>query len=235
MSPNLDLRGRKASTARTLVHRVLRERIVSLDLTPGAAVSEGDLAAELGVSRTPVRESLILLAEEGLIHVYPQLGSFVARIDVQQVRDAQFIREAVELAALHAAAARATPADIAALRALIAAQREADAPTFFTLDDDFHRSLMAAAGHESAWRIVGSAKGHLDRVRRLSLPIPNTIERLIDEHTDVVDHLEAGREPAAVAALQGHLRGVFDDLDTIRARHEDLFEHGQALARRRAA
>ena len=235
MSPNLDLRGRKASTARTLVHRVLRERIVSLDLTPGAAVSEGDLAAELGVSRTPVRESLILLAEEGLIHVYPQLGSFVARIDVQQVRDAQFIREAVELAALHAAAARATPADIAALRALIAAQREADAPTFFTLDDDFHRSLMAAAGHESAWRIVGSAKGHLDRVRRLSLPIPNTIERLIDEHTDVVDHLEAGREPAAEAALQRHLRGVFDDLDTIRARHEDLFEHGQALARRRAA
>ena len=235
MSPNLDLRGRKASTARTLVHRVLRERIVSLDLTPGAAVSEGDLAAELGVSRTPVRESLILLAEEGLIHVYPQLGSFVARIDVQQVRDAQFIREAVELAALHAAAARATPADIAALRALIAAQREADAPTFFALDDDFHRSLMAAAGHESAWRIVGSAKGHLDRVRRLSLPIPNTIERLIDEHTDVVDHLEAGREPAAEAALQRHLRGVFDDLDTIRARHEDLFEHGQALARRRAA
>ena len=235
MSPNLDLRGRKASTARTLVHRVLRERIVSLDLTPGAAVSEGDLAAELGVSRTPVRESLILLAEEGLIHVYPQLGSFVARIDVQQVRDAQFIREAVELAALHAAAARATPADIAALRALIAAQREADAPTFFTLDDDFHRSLMAAAGHESAWRIVGSAKGHLDRVRRLSLPIPNTIERLIDEHTAVVDHLEAGREPAAEAALQRHLRGVFDDLDTIRTRHEDLFEHGQALARRRAA
>ena len=235
MSPNLDLRGRKASTARTLVHRALRERIVSLDLAPGAAVSEGDLAAELGVSRTPVRESLILLAEEGLIHVYPQLGSFVARIDVQQVRDAQFIREAVELAALHAAAARATPADIAALRALIAAQREADATTFFTLDDDFHRSLMAAAGHESAWRIVGSAKGHLDRVRRLSLPIPNTIERLIDEHTDVVDHLEAGREPDAVAALQRHLRGVFDDLDTIRARHEDLFEHGQALARRRAA
>jgi len=235
MSSNLDLRGRKASTARTLVHRVLRERIVSLDLAPGAAVSEGDLAAELGVSRTPVRESLILLAEEGLIHVYPQLGSFVARIDVQQVRDAQFIREAVELAALHAAAARATPADVAALRALIAAQRKADATTFFTLDDDFHRSLMAAAGHESAWRIVGSAKGHLDRVRRLSLPIPNTIERLIDEHTDVVDHLEAGREPAAVAALQRHLRGVFDDLDTIRARHEDLFEHGQALARRRAA
>ena len=94
---------------------------------------------------------------------------------------------------------------------------------------------MAAAGHESAWRIVGSAKGHLDRVRRLSLPIPNTIERLIDEHTDVVDHLEAGREPDAGAALQRHLRGVFDDLDTIRARHEDLFEHGQALARRRAA
>ena len=158
MSTNLDLRGRKASTARTLVHRVLRERIVSLDLAPGAAVSEGDLAAELGVSRTPVRESLILLAEEGLIHVYPQLGSFVARIDVQQVRDAQFIREAVELAALHAAAARATAADIAALRALIAAQREADATTFVTLDDDFHRSLMAAAGHESAWRIVGSAR-----------------------------------------------------------------------------
>jgi DNA-binding GntR family transcriptional regulator len=232
---NVDLAGRKSSSARTLVHRVLRERIVSLNLPPGASLSENELAAELAVSRTPVRESLILLGEEGLVHVYPQLGSFVARIDIGQVGDAQFIREAVELASLREAIGRATKADVLALRALIAVQEEAneagDTEAFFRNDEEFHRWLMAVGGRESAWRIVGSAKAHLDRVRRLSLPLPNTISRLIGEHSAVVDHLAAGDADAAEAALRQHLRGVFDDLDTIRERHPAFFETGRPPSR----
>src|SRR3954464_1739569 len=87
-------------TNRRVVYEALRRRVLTLELPPGAALSENELAAALGVSRTPVRESLILLAEEGLVQVFPQVGSFVSRVDPVKVADAQFLREAVELAAL---------------------------------------------------------------------------------------------------------------------------------------
>ena len=87
-------------TNRRVVYETLRRKVLTLDLPPGTALSENELAAALGVSRTPVRESLILLADEGLVQVFPQVGTFVSRVDPDRVRDAQFLREAVELAAL---------------------------------------------------------------------------------------------------------------------------------------
>ena len=78
----------------------LRRRIISLQLPPGEPLSENELAQELGVSRTPVRESLILLREEGLVQVYRQIGSFVSLVDLARVSEAQFVREAIECASL---------------------------------------------------------------------------------------------------------------------------------------
>ena len=87
-------------TNRQAVHANLRQRIITLQILPGSSLSENELAAELNVSRTPVREVLILLADEGLVEVFPQIGTFVSLVDPQRVRDAQFLREAVEVTAL---------------------------------------------------------------------------------------------------------------------------------------
>ena len=95
-----DMQRGTRKTNRRAVYEDLRRRILALELQPGATLSENELAAELGVSRTPVRESLILLADEGLVQVFPKVGSFVSRVDPQRVADAQFLREAVELASL---------------------------------------------------------------------------------------------------------------------------------------
>src|SRR3979409_1321901 len=135
----------KEGSNRERVYAELRRRIVTLDLAPGASLSENELAAQLSVSRTPVRESLILLADEGLVHIFPKLGSFVARIDPERVTDAQFVREAIELASMPAAVKLADEASIADLRGQIAAQGDTtDVNTFFELDEQFHRSLLAA-------------------------------------------------------------------------------------------
>ena len=95
---------------RERVYAELRRRIVTLDWPPGASLSENELAAQLSVSRTPVRESLILLADEGLVQIFPKLGSFVARIDPERVADAQFVREAIELANIPTAVEQADDA-----------------------------------------------------------------------------------------------------------------------------
>ncbi|WP_306319790.1 MULTISPECIES: GntR family transcriptional regulator [unclassified Streptomyces] len=212
---------------RARVHALLRARITSLELPPGAPLSENELAAELDVSRTPVREALILLGEESLVDIFPKLGTFVSRISVDAVLEAQFMREALELAALREAVKRAEAEDIAALRAILDAQgaalKAADDDAFFEQDEDFHRRLMEASGHRTLWRTVTTAKAHLDRARRLSLPLPRRIEHLIDEHRAVVDALEQRDAARAEEALRGHLQGVFDDIGTIQAERPELF------------
>ncbi|MET7630665.1 GntR family transcriptional regulator [Streptomyces sp. NPDC058232] len=227
----------RGRNTRQLVHELLRSRIISLDLEPGAALSENDLAAELGVSRTPVRESLILLGEEGLVDVYPQLGTFVSRIRERDIASAQFIREALECAALRDGVTKATAHDVAELRALLVAQTEAeqreDPEAFFRLDEQFHARLMAAGGHAEAWPVVSQAKAQLDRARRLSLPLTQQLSLLISQHTAVVDQLEQHDPQGADQALRGHLRQVFTDVETIRAQHPELFSDTDAPVRPR--
>ncbi|MFJ3698196.1 GntR family transcriptional regulator [Streptomyces sp. NPDC090052] len=227
-------------SVRVRVHALLRSRITSLELLPGTPLSENELAAELDVSRTPVREALILLGEESLVDVFPKLGTFVSRISVDAVLEAQFMREALELAALREAVERADAEDIAALRAILDAQRAAlttaDPDAFFEQDEAFHRRLMEASGYRTLWRTVTTAKAHLDRARRLSLPLPHRIENLIAEHTAVVDALEQRDAGSAEKALRGHLQGVFEDTGTIQANRPELFAEphgGTAPARPR--
>jgi DNA-binding GntR family transcriptional regulator len=206
----------------------LRRRIISLQLPPGEPLSENELAHELGVSRTPVRESLILLREEGLVQVYPQIGSFVSLVDLARVSEAQFVREAIECASLRDLTVGA--AGIAGLRVILQGQTEADANSdveeFFRLDEEFHRELLRLAGHESAWAAVNSAKAHLDRARRLSLLDTRPISTLIQQHTAVVDALEANNPADADSSLRLHLRGVFEDVQRIQQATPQLFSDG---------
>lgn len=219
-APRLSVRDRTLDT--------LRRRIISLDLPPGEPLSENELAQELGVSRTPVRESLILLREEGLVQVFPQIGSFVSLVDLGRVAEAQFVREAIECASLGDAVVDDT--GIAGLRAILKDQWDAEAAgdveEFFRLDEDFHRELLRLAGHESAWTAVNSAKAHLDRARRLSLIDARPVATLIEQHTAVVDALANNDRSAADASLRVHLRGVFEDVKRIQAATPELFSDG---------
>lgn len=221
---------RHKASARDVVLGVLRQRIISSELPPGAPVREKDIADELGVSRTPVRESLILLSEEGLVRVYPQLGTFVTPIDPAHVAHSQFVREALETASLAVAFHTATSLDHTEITHILDRQDEAiehgDLAGFFRLDDDFHERLMVASGHGSAWREVSAAKIHMDRVRRLSLPMPNVLARLAREHRAIASGLRSGDETSALDALHVHLTRVFADIEDIRREHPQHFTSG---------
>ena len=83
-------------TGREYVLRVLKDNIVRLELEPGSRISENELAAEIGVSRTPVREALIELSKSKIVEIYPQKGSYVSLIDWDLVEEAQFMRLTLE-------------------------------------------------------------------------------------------------------------------------------------------
>ena len=213
---------------RGAIYALLRDAIVSAELAPGRQLSENELAALLGVSRTPIREALQRLRDDRLVEIVPQLGTFVTRISEDAVADAQFVREALECSAVRAAALRARDPDLAGLEAIIrrqeAAREAADFDRFYVLDDELHHALCDLSGHEIAWSLSQRAKGHLNRVRRLSMPEPGYLMEMISEHRAVVAAVAEHDPEAAEQALRHHLRMVLSTLPAIRGQYPDYFD-----------
>lgn len=212
-------------TSRSRVAASLRRDITSLRYEPGEGISDKQIAQELGISRTPVRESLILLEEEGLIEVYPRIGTFVTLVDLQRIRDAQFLREAIETNSI-----LDFPDSHEAIRPLCEllqhqqrAAETSDSDSFFELDEDFHRTLLEQAGHGTAWKTVNSAKAHLDRARRLTMERSSSLEDLVTQHTCVVEELASHNRAAAGDRLKDHLRAIYEDIQVIRRERPELF------------
>jgi len=214
----------RGAITRDRVYLTLREAITAAHLVPGRRLSENELAGQLGVSRTPIREALALLREERLVAIVPQLGTFVTRVSPAAVADAAFVREALECGAVRLAAERIDGAALAELQANLAAQEQADPAAFDALDDDLHRTLCEAGGHAIAWTLAQRANGQLDRIRRLSLPEPGYLREMVDEHHDVVAAVARRDAEGAERALRHHLRMVPSLLPALRERHPDYFE-----------
>ena len=218
-------------------YQFLRREIIAGRLPPRAPLSEQELAQRLGVSRTPVREALIKLADEGLVDIYPQFGTFVAPIKLSEVYDSQFVRESLECAALELAVERLAADDAAALRRILgeqrAHQRAGERAAFFAADEDLHARLMAIAGHAAAWPIVASAKAQMDRVRHLSLRRDVKLTQILQEHGAIVDRVIHRDRAGALAALRQHLRGLFGSLEILVGENGGYFaEAGEGPPRR---
>ncbi|MBL8805340.1 MAG: GntR family transcriptional regulator [Rhodospirillales bacterium] len=229
----------RRTTIAQQVYQYLRREIIDGRLVPRAPLSEQDLAQQLGVSRTPVREALIKLAEERLVDIYPQLGTFVAPIGLSEVYDSQFVREAIECAALSEAVERIDGPQIAGLRAILDDQRthhrSGDLDAFFAADERMHAFLMDVGGHPAVWSIVENAKAQMDRVRHLIIRREIKLATVIDEHAAIVEAVAKRDRKAAIAALQAHLRGLFGSVDALMAENRGHFaEAGEGPPRRAA-
>jgi DNA-binding GntR family transcriptional regulator len=194
------------------VYSHLRRRIRELALPPGAPIRKEEIALALGVSRAPVSEAIARLAEEGLVEVFPQHGSFVAPIRAADVRESLFVRAALETEAMRRVAVVAGPVLIETLKDNLAEQQAAlddgDMPRFYDLDESLHGLLFAAVESPRALRLLEAARAPLDRVRRLALPEPGRPEATIAEHRRLVDAVASGDPELAGAAMRVHLMMV---------------------------
>jgi DNA-binding GntR family transcriptional regulator len=205
---------------------VLVTAIRDLRLAPGQPLSETELAEQLQVSRTPLREALARLADAGLVVVVPQVSTRVALIRLHDVEEARFVRESLELAAFETVCAQPS-VDVSALRGLLEVQETSyttgDLDAFFASDEALHAQIFALSGYPGAWQAVHRMKLQLDRLRRLSLPDPATTRSIIDEHRLIVDALEAQNVSTGRALISKHARRVIDQGPALRAQHPDYF------------
>lgn len=199
----------RTATVSAAVYRDLRGDILALRRPPGAPIAEKQISEAYGVSRTPVREAVLKLADEGLVEIYPQSGTFVARIPLAALPEAITIRRVLEEAVARFAAERATRSQVARLRASLEAQREraaaGDRDGFHKADEEFHALLADISGYPGFWTLVNQVKVQVDRYRRLTLPLTGRMAEVVVEHEAVVDAIAAGDPEAAAAALKAHL------------------------------
>lgn len=218
----------RRTTASSHIYAELREELVSLRRRPGEPISETQIALSYGLSRTPVREAILKLADEGLVDVFPQSGIFVSRIPLAALPEAIIIRKALEETTAGLAAARASMSQILNLHAILQRQREADSAgdreAFHWADEAFHAAIAEVAGYPGIWTLIQQVKVQVDRYRRLTLPQAGRMTQVIAEHAPIVEAIEAHDPSAARVAMERHLDRLLRDISPVQDINPEFFD-----------
>ncbi len=185
----------------------LRERIFNRQLEPGSWIDEQKLAADFGISRTPLREALKVLAVEGLVTMKVRRGAYVTEMSVQDVQQVYHVMALLESDAAGEVARQATPAQIAQLRALHdRLEREVhQREFFFATNEAFHMQLLAIGGNRWSQQIVGDLRKVMKLNRHHSLFKQGRLEESLAEHRALMDAIEQRDAEAARRLMRLHL------------------------------
>ena len=234
--PDRQLPKRSGVAATQQVYATLLDRILNFDLKPYDELSEGRLAEQLGVSRTPVREALARLAKLQLVDIFPQRGTVIAPLRQRDLMRSQFLRESLEIGLLRRAIRSPDRARLVetltgelALQTTLAAM--GDEQRFYAADELFHRYIAVSAGLPDIWDDISDAKLHMDRFRHLMLASVETLPVIVEQHKAIVDAIAAGDLNDAEKSMKIHLRRIFAFLDRAFAAHPEYFEEtGTSIA-----
>lgn len=220
------LRQQMRETGREYALRVITERIINLQLAPGSMVSESELADEMGLSRTPVREALIELSRIQIVTVYPQKGSSIALIDYAMVEESRYIRYLLEMNIVELVIKAVSSDDLNRLSRNVKLQaaclENCDLPRLMLLDNDFHKSLFDIARKPLVYQLMQSMQIHFDRVRRMSLEAVKDT-KIVQDHQAILDAIIRRDAAAAQAMTDRHLSRYQIDEQALRQRYPGYF------------
>jgi GntR family transcriptional regulator, rspAB operon transcriptional repressor len=222
-----DARIDRSSLIPEQAYKILRHAIITGKMPPGSVIVEKLITDHLGISRTPVRDAIRQLADERLVTIRPQSGTYVALIDRHQLEEGRLIRRALEVEGIKLALPRIDDAAIERLRDLLVLQeRAADKARhddFIAYDDQFHQAISELSGYSRLWRIIDRSKAQLDRVRYLSSPLPHQEEKAIAQHAAIVESMARRNMERTVKALTHHLDDAYERLSILLKRHAEMF------------
>ncbi|SET15880.1 DNA-binding transcriptional regulator, GntR family [Salinibacillus kushneri] len=209
------------------MYEELREQIIMLKLHPGRSISENEMSTTLEVSRTPIREAFLRLAQEKLLEIYPQKGTFVALIDLDYVEEARFIREHLERAIIKEACKSFDSNSLEKLENNFEQQKNAvekkDHTKFFELDEEFHQTISIGADKERIWSIIQQMNAHLNRIRMLSLRANYNYELILDQHEEMINAIKTQNDIKADHVMEEHTKKLTFEQEGLKKEFPDYF------------
>ena len=220
-------------SAREVAYETIRSRIITMDLKPGDELNDRELAQELGISRTPMREALIMLNIAHMVVIKPQSGTHVAPIDLKLMEMEQFARFTLEKEILNRLRGHVTPrqeeeyrSNIETYRVLEADMSQPDRTArMLELDNAFHRKSFELCGMEAHYDHMLASLQHVERIRKFSLQTEEN-KSVCAAHTRILEAVLRGSEEDLSRALSDHLNRYKLSVEQARQRHPEYFTEG---------
>jgi DNA-binding GntR family transcriptional regulator len=190
-------------------YRVIKEGIMSLELKPGQAISEIELAEALNLSRTPIREVLAKLREENLVVVIPQVGTYITKIELQLVNEASFMRFYLEQEILKQSCESFPQENLLELKKNVELQKALIGSKnmerkFHTLDTNFHYTIFQGNKKENVWAAITRLSTHYNRIRVLS-EMKHSFEKPISQHETILNIIEKKESEKVEEIVRQHI------------------------------
>lgn len=216
-------------TMKDYVYQILKRNIMELRLKPGSPLKKEKISRQLQVSVTPVREAFAKLAEEDLVDILPQNGTFVSHINIDKIIQAQFMRESLELAVIKIACEMDFPKDkLFKLQTIVKMQEilaeEENLIQLFELDNQFHRLVFDACNKKYVWEVLQQASTHIDRIRVLSLTTPFNRKEIIADHQKIIDAIKDKNLELAERVVKEHTNRIKFDIEELKEKYSDYFD-----------
>ena len=200
------------------VYEELRNKIISLQISPGQMLIEGQLTEMFGVSRTPVREAIIRLIQEGFL-VEDSGRIYVVSLTLDDIKEIYQVREALEGMAVKIIAEQTNAEFINKLekihQELTVSLHEKKYSQFFNIDGLFHGTIIDAAGNSRIKEIFAKYDAQIGRIRYLTAITPNRMELTIDEHRAIITALESNKPDVAEQAVAKHACNVSQTIENV--------------------
>jgi len=210
------------------VYRILKTRIINGNLKPGEKILEVNIAEQLGVSRTPIREALRELAAEGFVKMIPNQGMVVSNVSIEDIKEVLQIRKLLEGFAASVAAKKINQEEIAKLEgiikkmSIIISKSKPDVVAYSELNAQFHNLILNACGNKRLIKICTNLSGsdHRFRIRALR----DNSERLkysLKEHHEIMEVLKRKDAEQAERLSKKHIENVLENILTYKGKEED--------------
>lgn len=207
----------------------IQKKIMHIELKPGERIIKKELEQALGIGATPVREAILRLRREGLLSVLPQSGTFVSRINLEEVYQARFVRENIEKLVIAEAIPKTTTEQLSELRKIISLQEvylnSNDYDSFFNLDEKFHKLFYVIAHKEFVWNWLQIVNLQFNRFRYLRLEVADLDwKQIFNDHSALIEAVAKKQITQAAEITGQHLHMVDADVKVAQKIYPDYFE-----------
>lgn len=217
----------KNSTSKTIYYK-LREEIINLYIEPGTSISEKELSEKYSVSRTPVREAFVRLAQEGLVNIYPQKGTVISLIDLSAVEDGRFLREHLERAVVKEACKEFSQENLLALEMNLKFQKmyieNQNYKKEFEADEEFHQKIFEGCNKKRIWNSINDGSTEFQRIRVLRLVSNHSWDNIYEQHKEIYNAIKNKTPEIAEEIMREHLNMVSFDKNQIREIYPNYFK-----------